>query len=226
MIAAPIPTTHAAKKKSKGTKQAPIKKSPWVFGPSITFGFPHPLNLEVAGTMSRFGFGIGYGTLSYKIVPAANPEPIRVGLTNFDFKGRWFPFAGSFFLGGSVGREILYATTHRTFTIPDVPVLGSVSTAATMTVDYSRWNFIPHFGWFGTFKVGLTLGFEVGAEIPFGGKVDVNIQVDDENLQALVDAVKETDTYKDSIQSAEDSINQYGNLVIPYVTLFRIGWMF
>ena len=74
--------------------------------------------------MSRFGLGVGYGTLSYKIVPAANPEPIRVGLTNFDFKGRWFPFAGSFFLGGSVGREILYATTHRTFTIPDVPVLG------------------------------------------------------------------------------------------------------
>ena len=84
----------------------------------------------------------------------------------------------------------------------------------------------PTLGWTWLFDSGFLLGFDLGATIPFATKAKASATIKGSYPDAVVSAAADTSAYKDAISDVEDTVKKYGSLILPSVTLLRIGWLF
>lgn len=174
-------------------------------GPMFTLSFPRikEISLEYLTVNKMFSFALSKGGIS--IDPATN---ISATFSNFDIRGRWHPFMGSFFLGAGYGSQSI--------TIEGTETINSIT--AHLKEEVTSTYFMPQLGWLSVWDIGLTMGFELGTIIPSG--VSTNFTSDAPAL------VKATSDYKKLKEDAESTGNKLGASSIPYIALFRIGWLF
>lgn len=182
---------------------------------STTLGIQFPSGLALEGSYrlnKRFSFAAEIGgfidpgfvstIIKDQLVGnlSGNKSDYKVDIKSYTFemKGRWHPAEGSFFLGLATGYQAYFASLSRMST-----------RETTGTIKISSFHFTPHLGWHWIQKSGLTLGTEVGALIPLGGR--------------SLELGEFTSKYHKEVN---DAIQPYIGYVLPYVTFIKAGYSF
>ena len=187
------------------------------FGPSLLVGFPHPINLSVDKRVTdKYSAGIAAGALSLTLQSSG----IKVSVSNFEVRGRWHPFSGSFILGGILGYQHLVGSGSTSILVLNANV------PTTVNLIVNSLFFTPHLGWFWTWSSGFTLGFELGLQIPLSPKSTLDVTIDDPLYNSLLDLVKLTSPYQKLESDIEGQANRLAKSALPYATALRLGWMF
>ncbi|HAR44528.1 MAG TPA: hypothetical protein DCS07_18165 [Bdellovibrionales bacterium] len=185
-------------------------------GPSLVIGVPHPINLAFdSRSAPDFSWGAALGSF---VIPPRNY--ITAGIGNLDFRARWHPYSGSFFLGGIFGFQSIFGKASKTIAVS--PELG-IPTTIDLTVASAYLT--PHLGWIWTFSSGFTFGFEAGLQIPFSARSTLNVNISDPELNSYLSVLKLTPAYIQLQSEIENGANKIGLLKFPY-SIFRFGWMF
>jgi len=198
-----------------GAKEDDKKERPVRVGALIGVGFPSVLNAGLTVRITRYlGIGANAGMLPETRLPVSGQA--TVAYTEYDAYVRVYPLGGGFLLGTGIGYEKLRGSLTESVTAT-VPGLGTqhveLGTQATMSV----LILTPHIGYLHTFGSGLTLGAEVGAQVPVSAS-DVSVQT---TLPTGTPA--EITTSMQSEQAA--ALRRLGQTVLPSLSL-RAGWMF
>ena len=193
-------------------------------GPTLVVGLPHPLMFAIDGRNHEYlSAGIGLGNVSIPL-GKANDEvtSIRVGISNVEVRGRVHPFGGTFFLGAILGSQDLYARAATTVIIPDVANIP-LSLEAKIQSGYLT----PHLGWFWVLgqRFRMTLGLELGVQLPFSAKSSLDPQIGEPTLSSYLDLVKTTEPYRRLEADLVNAGNRIGLIKLPYAAI-RLGWMF
>lgn len=127
-------------------------------------GAPQPLGVEgFAKFHDVIGVGVGFGMLpspiGNAIMGAAGVNGGELNSSAFEGEARVFPFRGSFWLGGAVGRMSLSASGN---------AAGS-PTSVEITTLYAA----PRLGWLAVWQSGFSLGLDLGLQVPMGPDVKV-----------------------------------------------------
>jgi hypothetical protein len=181
-------------------------------------GFPRPLAAEgVLLLGDRFLVGAEYGALPAMTVDAGStnvgtvPLPIqgqptsqvtmngvRVSLWSVAAEGRWFPFAGAFYLGLRVGRQHVEGTTTLL-----APNYGSMPE----TIDLDAWFLNPRAGFLWVPRgTGFAFGMEAGVQLPVDPRVSSTMPLS-------------------LFPSLQRTTGQIGGSVLPTVDLIRLGFV-
>jgi hypothetical protein len=164
------------------------------FGATAGIGFPRPLSLEAMVKVGGFlGVGVEYGLL-----PSVTIDNVDTHLWSVAADARVFPFRNAFYLGLRAGRQHVEAATTVT--------IGSVATADEVLA-LDSWFLNPRIGVLWTASIGLTVGMEVGVQIPLSPGVSSSLPL------ALV-------------PEAERTVNTLGKTVLPTIELLQIGMLF
>lgn len=187
-------------------------------GPSVALGFPHP----VTG-----GLDIVYADLFSLSATAgrsgAKVEDTEIEIRNWDATFRFFPFQGSFFVGAAFGNQGIVGKLKTDIETTSSGVTLKVPTTLRLEVESNYLT--PQLGWFARWDSGLTLGFDFGYQMPSGAKSE--LQTAFENVSAANEqAVRDSEDYKKNKKDVEDAAETFGKTSIPYVSFFRIGWLF
>ena len=161
-------------------------------------GFPRPLAIQGLVKIER-ALGLGF--------EAGMMPPLKIGPLEGSFWGvagdlRIFPFQGAFFLGLRAGYQRMKATATA-----NVPVVGTLTESAIA----ETWFVNPRVGFLWTLQSGLTIGLDVGVQVPI--------------KKSFVDTLPEG-TPADVRSSMQDVANTFGHAVSPTVDLLRIGFLF
>jgi hypothetical protein len=203
------------------TPEAPSDRDgllgPFRIGPTISVGIPFIMNtsLEVlykdtfSGAVSFGGKDIATGD-------------VELGISNFDVRGRWHPWQGSFFIGAIYGNQKLTAKMEQDL---EAEVGGTTEKVpTTIDLEVKTTYITPHLGWFAMWDSGFTLGFELGYQMPLAS--DANLDIDIDADPAAEAEAKDTDDFKKNKKDVEDAAQAFGEKAIPYINLLRIGWLF
>lgn len=205
------------------TTEAPVAKGKGLLGdlrigPSVAIGFPHPLTgaidlvyadlFSVSASAGRFG---------------AKVEETEIEIRNWDATFRFFPFQGSFFVGAAYGNQGIVGKLKTDIETTTSGVTLKVPTSLRLEVESNYLT--PHLGWFARWDSGLTLGFDFGYQMPSGAKSE--LQTAFENVSAASEqAVRESEDFKKNKKDIEDAAEAFGKASVPYISFFRIGWLF
>lgn len=193
-------------------------KSDLRFGPSVSIGIPHPLTGAVDLVYADLvALSLSAGRAGTEL------DETDIEIRNWDIALRWFPFGGSFFLGAAFGEQGIVG--KRTETL-DVDAGGTtLKVPTTVRLEIESKYFTPQLGWFARFDSGLTLGFDIGVQLPSSAKSD--LQTSFANVSAAGEAaVKASEEYKETEKDVKDAAELIGEKAIPYVNLIRVGWLF
>lgn len=187
-------------------------------GPTVQLGFPHPINYGIeALAFNYLSFGISTGSFELEIDPAK----VKIENTQVHFRGH--PFGDSFFIGFAYGKQKLTGTAEDDIELASGGFATTVPAVIDIEIDSNY--FTPHLGWFAHYHTGLVLGFELGAQIPVDPKAKVDL--DTSGLNAIqTAAIRASADYRDLKKKAEDAAKLLGEKTVPFVTLFRIGYLF
>jgi hypothetical protein len=200
-------------------EKAPAKKEKGEGGRSfgrigLSYGisFPHftEYGLDYLTLNKFFSFSGILGGAKAKMGGGVSTE-----ISSQDLRVRWHPFASSFFFGVGYGIQTigLQATTT------------SNSTTAVTKLKIKGNYMLPHIGWFRVWDIGLTMGFDLGYLRPSG--VTSTLDTDTPGAtQAERDALLASTEYQKSKKDIEAAGKLLGSVSIPYLTLFKIGWVF
>jgi hypothetical protein len=158
-------------------------------------GFPRPLGIEgLVKVEQRVAIG-----LEYSVLPTMTFSGVDTQLWALAADVRIFPGGGPFFLGARAGRQHLSATA----TVSD-PSFGSY----TGGIVDDTWFINPRVGFLWTSRIGLTLGMDVGVQLPVG--------------------VSETNTIPAPAQSSVDTsvAEFFARKPVPTVDLLQVGMLF
>jgi hypothetical protein len=189
----------------------------FMIGGSAAIALPHVLNLGIESMIGqRFGISVNYGNATRTL------SSVDVGVRHTDLRLRWFPWAGSFFVGSAFGSHKLTGELNRVIydstTKQNIAVHGKLSASA---------NYIaPHFGWFSVWDSGFTMGCDFGYLMPSGVKSSFSSNFGAIPSGVGEDSLRESGEYKEMRKDLEDSAKKYASMPLPFVTLMRIGWMF
>ncbi len=183
---------------------------PFRVGPTIAIGFPHPLTYGIDFTWKdEFGAALTFGDFS---LPEMSGVTVKV--SNWDLRGRWFPWQDSFFLGAAYGSQTISAVAKKNITAAG----QTVSTRLRLDIDTSY--FTPHIGWLATWDVGFTFGFEIGYQMALSSNSkDLNVTPADPTVLA-------TNEFAKLNKDVKDVGEMIGKKPVPYLTLAKLGWMF
>ncbi len=136
---------------------------------------PRPLGVELFGRFGDYlGAGVGYSALPSGLgdvaLSLAGVSDVTLESAALEGELRLFPFRGSFFVGSAFGRQTLSATAHQ----------SGVTVAADMTTYFVT----PRIGWLAVWDSGLSLGLDLGVQLPLSS----DITVTSNNSQAASDA--------------------------------------
>jgi hypothetical protein len=187
-------------------------------GPSVALGFPHPLTagLDVVYA-DMFSVSATAGRSGAKV------EDTEIEIRNWDATVRFFPFQGSFFIGAAYGNQGIVGKLKTDIETTSSGVTLKVPTTLRLEVESNYLT--PQLGWFARWDSGLTLGFDFGYQMPSGAKSE--LQTAFENVSAAKEqAVRDSEDYKTNKKDIEDAAETFGKTSIPYVSFFRIGWLF
>jgi hypothetical protein len=123
------------------------------FGAVGGAGFPRPLSVEgLIEIDRRVALGVEYGVL-----PKVTVSGVDTTMNGLDVDLRVFPLRTLFFVGAAVGRQQTNLSASAT-----IPTVGEVSAQ----VPAETWFITPRVGVLWTARWGLTLGADVGVQIP------------------------------------------------------------
>jgi hypothetical protein len=105
------------------------------------------------------GFGMLPGALGGVLMNAAGVNGGKLDSSAFEGEARVFPFRGSFWLGGALGRMSLSASGN--------------GAGSPVTVDVTTLYASPRLGWLAVWQSGLSLGLDLGVQFPIGPDVKV-----------------------------------------------------
>jgi hypothetical protein len=160
-------------------------------------GFPRPLSVEAMVKIDDLvGLGVEYGAL-----PQVTVSSVTAALSAVAVDVRVFPMRNGFFIGLAAGRQELDATA----TVAVSPALGSLSGQ----VSAETWYLNPRIGFLWTWRWGITIGIDVGAQIPVASNVTNTIPT------ALA-----------ASQTATSIANSFSSNVLPTIDLLRVGFLF
>jgi hypothetical protein len=187
-------------------------------GPTVQLGVPHLLSYGVDLLYDRrFGFGFSTGKATTTLV-----DPIKLQIAHWDVRARWHPRTSPFFVGLACGEQRLVGRAEDTLSpkLGDVELRVQTSVQVTATTVYLT----PHIGWFEMAAGGLTIGAELGAQVPVGSRTSTEAAF--ENVApSQVAAIKRTKEYSDFEKKVDDARKLLGSTTLPYVTLLRLGWL-
>jgi len=170
---------------------------PLRFGAFGGVGFPRPFTVE---GMIKIGNIVGLG-LEYGTLPQITTSGVTVAMNGIAVDARVFPMRSAFFIGVAAGRQQLSGSA--TFSLP-APVGAQFE-----QVSSESWYVNPRVGFLWTWSWGLTLGMDVGAQIPITSSVASTIP---NSIGAGLPAIK--------------VVNVLSSDVIPTVGLLHAGLLF
>jgi hypothetical protein len=204
--------------------------NPHLFGFHVDANVPHFVNYGLDYWHSSRWFSVS-ANLGGGSVPSSTlktfikdvDEP-SLKISNQEAVARLHPFMGAFYLGMTFGRHVIEATGNKTVSVT-VPAPGSATFRLT---DKITSNYLtPHVGWMWKYDIGLTLGFDIGYMAQSGASVDLK----EEPMGPLpfgtsMSDYQSTPEYQQARKDVVDASEQIGKKGIPYLALFRIGYMF
>lgn len=190
----------------------------WHVGPTIGLGM---LDAVRFGVESRIGKNLGIG-VSYGFFPSMELMNSKLEISSLQAHVLWYPFEGSFFVGGAIGQQSFKAKQTKTFDSTNSNVTQTAT--ATAKIDVSSMFIAPKIGWnWGAPDGGIIVGMDLGLQIPISNSTKYKVDVSPAAQEA---AVKATEDYKDAEKDVKDVGDKIGKALIPQFTLFRIGWLF
>lgn len=188
-------------------------------GPTVQIGFPQPLSYGLEAMLMRT-ISFGFSTGSYTIDQIDKAE---IEIKSWDLHARWHPWVSSFFLGASYGRMTVDGKFEDTFNTRVNGFEREVDARVDAAIKTNY--FAPRIGWFAVWDSGLTVGFEVGAQIPMGPDTKLSTSLPGASNQEEAQ-IKATEDYQELEDQADEAIKVLGKRTLPLATLFRIGWLF
>lgn len=188
-------------------------------GPTVSIGFPFLLNYSLDATWDK-KVGVSFSGGSFR---RELDKKTEIEIFNWDARVRWFPFQGSFFLGAAYGNQGIVGKTKQDLKFDANGTELTVPT--TIRLELNTNYLTPHLGWFATWDSGFTIGSELGYQMPLSSKAKTQTAFDDVSSDAET-SVKESEEYKKALADLEDSAEAFGKNAVPYLNLFRIGWLF
>ncbi len=227
-----LPTEIPNKKVETTTEVTEMKTNlnPHLFGFHADFNVPHLMNYGLDYWHSSRWFSLsanmGGGSVPSSTLKSyiSDVDEPSLKISNVEAVARYHIFAGSFYLGLGYGNHTIDAAGNKTVTITS-PVPGSATVRLT---DRIKSNYLtPHVGWLWKLDVGLTFGFDIGYMAPSGASVELK----EEALTALPGGAsladfQSTAEYQKARKDVIDASEQIGKKGLPYLALFRIGYMF
>jgi len=189
-------------------------------GPTASIGFPFLLNYSLDATWDKkLGFSFSGGRFHTEL-----DKNTEIEIFNWDARVRWFPFQGSFFLGAAYGNQGIVGKTKQDlkFKTSDGP---EMKIPTSIRLELNTNYLTPHLGWFATWNTGFTIGTEFGYQMPLGSKAKTQTAFDDVSSDAET-SVKNSEEYKKAVKDLEEGAEAFGKNAVPYLNLFRIGWLF
>jgi hypothetical protein len=175
-----------------------------VYGPFLGLGAPHPISLGIRLRLDpRWSFEVDGGLLRLGLT-----HQRAIGISHFQGTARWSPWGGVFHVGMHLGYQNISFST----TIPTTEQIGILRITSLFAT--------PHVGWDWRYRSGITLGVGLGWQFPFLARGDVGVP-----SSVFKDAEQE-DLYYGLKRGSKRALQRLGSLPLPYVTLFRIGYLF
>lgn len=194
----------------------------WRAGPTISLSIPYLLTTSIdAWLVKAFSLGIGYGQTEVSRNFGKSIDQMKVQVQEWDFRVRYHPFLGDFFVGIASGvMNLKFEAQKKASTTANGQTINGV-VASTSEI---RSKFInPHIGWITREDSGFTIGFELGLNIPIKSSSSFKSEALD---SALDSELKEDDEFKEQKKDLEDLVGKVEKTVIPYINFLRIGWLF
>lgn len=188
-------------------------------GPTVQIGFPQPLTYGLEAMIART-VSFGFSTGSYTVDQIDKAE---IEIKGWDLHARWHPWLSSFFVGASYGRMEVDGKFEDKFKARINGFERDVDARVDATIETNY--FTPRIGWFAVWESGLTVGFEVGAQIPMGPDTKVSATLPGATAQEEAQ-IKATEDYQELEDQADEAVKVLGKRTLPVVTLFRVGWLF
>lgn len=190
---------------------------PFRIGPTAAAVIPHIANVSIEVLWAdTFSGGISFGRFKSEM------SDIEFEIRNWDLRGRWHPFGGSFFLGAAYGSQGLVAKFEDNLETTMSGLELEVPTTLRLGVDTNYLT--PHLGWFAVWDSGFTMGFEIGYQMALSSDSELQVAFKDTST-AQEDALKISDEYKKNKKDVEDLAESLGKTGVPYITLLRLGWL-
>jgi hypothetical protein len=180
-------------------------------GISYGISFPHftEYGIDYQTMNKMFSFS---GILGGK---ALTMSDAKVNISSMDLRLRWHPFMGSFFLGVGYGKQTIALEASGTY--------ANIATVAKL--DIKNNYLMPHMGWFRVWDIGLTMGFDFGVLTPSGVTSTLTTDTPSASPAERTAALASAD-YLKMKDDTEKMGKTFGSASIPYITLFKIGWLF
>lgn len=176
-----------------------------LFGFNASLGLPIPsgFGLNYVHSSGRFSAEAAHGSLGISVAD------VKVALTKTELVLRWHPFAGSFFVGAGIGQMALSSEASQTIGTESVTAKVAL-TANTLT---------PTLGWmWGIGDGGFFAGLDVGMQTPSGSKGELTSNADA--------SVQSTAEYQQLVADVDEQGEKFGEMSLPVMTLFRLGYLF
>lgn len=188
-------------------------------GPTLAIGFPHVVNYGIDVLWENMiGFAIATGKTKVETF-----KPLSAEISNLDARLRWFPFKSSFFLGAAYGTQKVSANAVMNLKTTIGGTVMKVPTEFEAEAETTYWT--PHLGFFSIWDIGLTIGFELGAQLAVKSHTELDVTF--KNLSAAQEAeMKSSKVYLEQKEKTREALKKIASETIPYVTLIRVGYMF
>lgn len=185
---------------------------PHRIGATLLIGFPHPLNYSIEYVYDR-RIGAAFTMGNFELRQGDN----RLDISNWDMRGRWFPTRHNFFAGAALGSQTIDVTAERKV------VLSGTATLTKAELQINSLYLTPHIGWFSVWYTGITVGCEIGYQLPLSAKAKaLKYSTGDAAKDAEVASNADFAAFAKDVKKAGDTFGKQGQ---PYVTLLRVGWM-
>lgn len=200
-------------------------------GPVVGVGLPSLISIGGMFKITRFiGGGVNVGLIPTTKISFYGEATLSY--QEYDVYGRLFPFGGGFFLGAGVGYANVegtlkndfdtsnYQTTNADYQIPNPLIFESEGTVRTMI-------FTPQVGYFYTSDIGLSVGLDIGAQVPIApSDVEFNSHLSlPPNTPVTVTSAIQTDYIDPADKHVADTLKTLARTPLPTINL-RFGWLF
>lgn len=153
----------------------------------------------------------------------------------YDVYGRLFPFGGGFFLGAGVGYATVKGTLTQSFDPTQLSQAGAAAAAVGLPnpMVYESQGSVrtlvltPQVGYFYTTAIGLSLGLDLGAQVPIAPSditYDSKLSLPADTPAAVKDAIA-AQYVTPSDNKVESTLQKMGRAPLPTLNL-RVGWLF
>lgn len=123
--------------------------------------------------------------------------------------GRWYPWQGSFYLGLMAGKQKTSISAKQT--------INGFDAQANLEVNNSFVT--PNIGWMWISSIGISWGFEIGAQVQSGATSTLTPNTTDPVILSDPNYIK-------AAKDATDAGDTFGKATLPHLTLLKIGYVF